>query len=255
MKKAAKFCYALFIYLFLYGPLVVLGVFSFNSSKFSTSWKGFTLSWYESLLANDQLLDAALHSVVIASISATIACLIGTLTAVALHRYRFLGRKILSGVLYILIMSPDIVMGISLLVLFMALKMPLGFWTLLLSHITFCIPFVTVTVLTRLSGFDKNIIEAAMDLGAGEYQIFRHILLPLLMPAVLAGWLLSFTLSMDDVIISFFTTGPTYEVLPLRIYSMVRLGVKPEVNALSMVMFVVTLIMVVTTQLLLKERK
>jgi len=152
-------------------------------------------------------------------------------------------------------MSPDIVMGISLLILFVALQLPLGFWTLLLAHITFCVPFVVVTVLSRVSGFDKHLIEAARDLGASEFQTFRQVMLPLLVPAVAAGWLLSFTLSLDDVIISFFVTGATYEILPLKIYSMVRLGVKPEINALCTIIFGLTLVLVMIAQWLLKEKK
>src|SRR6185437_5478793 len=149
--------------------------------------------------------------------------------------------KILHGLIFILIISPDIVTGISLLILFSALKMPLGFWSLLLSHITFCIPFVTVTVYSRLTEHDKNLVEAAKDLGATESIIFTRILVPLLWPAIISGWLLSFTLSMDDVIISFFVTGPEFDVLPLKIFSMVRVGVKPEVNALCSIMFAITL--------------
>jgi spermidine/putrescine transport system permease protein len=152
-------------------------------------------------------------------------------------------------------MSPDIVIGISLLVLFMTLSLPLGFWTLLMAHVTLCVPFVAITVHGRLQGFDPHVVEAARDLGAGEYEVWRHIVLPMTMPAVLAGWFMSFTLSLDDVIIAFFTTGPTFEVLPLRIYSMVRLGLKPEINALCAAMILITAVAVVATQGLLKERK
>jgi spermidine/putrescine transport system permease protein len=239
----------------LYAPLGVLGLFSFNDSRHSLVWKGFTWRWYERLLTNDQLLQAALNSLTIATLAATCATLIGTLAAVALYRYRFSGSALLHGTLFVVMVSPDIVMGISLLILFVAAGLPLGFWTLFLAHVTFCIPFVTMTVLARLSGFDKHVIEAGMDLGASEQAVFRHIIVPMMLPAVFGGWLLSFTISLDDVIISFFTTGPTYETLPLRIYSMVRLGVKPEVNALSMVILGVTVVLVFLTQLVLKERK
>ena len=153
-----------------------------------------------------------------------------------------------------LMMTPDIVMGIALLILFASLSLPLGFWTLLLAHVTFNIPFVVVTVLGRIGGFDRHLIEAARDLGATEFQVFHKILLPLLAPAVVAGWLLSFTLSMDDVMVSFFVTGPSFEILPLKIYSMVRLGVTPEINALCTIMLGVTLGMILIAQLLLREK-
>ena len=244
-----------FIFLFLYLPLLILIVYSFNRSKYSTHWTGWTLHWYRSLLDNTLLLDAAVHSLIVAGISSVAATALGTLAAVAFYRYRFIGRKVLYSLVYVVMMSPDIVMGISLLIFFILVGLDIGFWTLLLSHITFCLPFVVVTVYARISGFDPSVIEAARDLGAGEFQTFRYILLPLLMPAVVSGWLLSFTLSLDDVIVSFFVTGPSFEILPLKIYSMVRLGVKPEVNALSTLLFGFTLVMVSLSQLLIKERK
>jgi spermidine/putrescine transport system permease protein len=254
LKRTAQFMYLLLVYGFLYFPIVVLIIYSFNDSKYSLTWQGFTWHWYTSLLINSELLQVAFNSITIALLSATTATVIGTTGAVALYRYQFFGKPLLNSLIFILIMAPDIVMGISLLILFVSLQLQLGFWTLLMAHITFCIPFVVVTVLSRISGFDINLIEAAKDLGANEFQIFARVLLPLLMPAVIAGWLLSFTLSLDDVIISFFVTGPTFEILPLKIYSMVRLGVKPEVNALCTVMFGLTLILVLIAQILLRER-
>ncbi len=255
MKRFAQYAYLILVYGFLYIPIIVLIVYSFNDSKYSLYWEGFTWGWYESLFANDTLLKVALNSVMVATLAATLATLIGTLAAVTVYRYEFFGKQLLNGLIFVLIMSPDIVMGISLLILFVSLQITLGFATLLVAHITFCIPFVAVTVLSRISGFDKNLIEAAKDLGASEFQTFHKVILPLLMPAVVAGWLLSFTLSMDDVIISFFVTGPTFEILPLKIYSMVRLGIKPEVNALCAIMFGLTLVIVITAQSLLKEKK
>nr|WP_027178988.1 spermidine/putrescine ABC transporter permease PotC [Maridesulfovibrio bastinii] len=247
--------YAGMIYFFLYLPLAVMVIYSFNSSKYSMNWKGFTLNWYVQLAGNSRLMETALNSIVLATVSATLATLIGTVAAVAISRYRFPGRKLMKGSLYVLMMAPDIVMGISLLILYVTLSVPLGFWTLLLSHITFCIPFVVVTVRTRLKELDPNLVEVAQDLGAGEYEIFRYIFVPLAWPAIISGWLLSFTLSMDDVIVSFFTTGPTFEILPLRIYSMVRLGVKPEVNALCAVMIVATFMVVAASQLLMRKKR
>ena len=255
LGKVLKRTYVTSVYLFLYLPLVILIIYSFNSSKYSTNWKGFTLKWYAKLFDNTMLLDAMGNSLIIAGISATVATCIGTLAAVVFYRYRFIGRKVLYSLIYVVMMSPDIVMGISLLMFFILLGMNIGFATLLLSHITFCLPFVVVTVYSRISGFDPRVIEASKDLGAGEFQTFRYIILPMIMPAVISGWLLSFTLSLDDVIVSFFVTGPSFEILPLKIYSMVRLGVKPEINALSTVLFLFTLISVSISQLLIKERK
>ncbi len=203
---------------------------------------------------NDSLMQAAWHSINVAVFSATAATLIGSLTAVALFRYQFKGKKVVSGMLFVVMMSPDIVMAISLLALFLVMGAKLGFFTLLIAHITFCLPFVVVTVYTRLNGFDVKMLEAAKDLGAGEWVILKKIILPLAKPAVAAGWLLSFTLSLDDVIISSFVTGPTYEILPLKIYSMVKVGISPEVNALATVMLVVSLVLVVASQLLAREK-
>lgn len=251
MRKA----YASFIYFLLYIPIIVLIVYSFNSSKYSVEWKGFTFKWYENLLNQSSLLEAAWHSVSVAFVSATCATILGTLGALALFRYDFFGKKFINSLVYVLIMSPEIVMGISLLMLFVFISLPLGFTSLLIAHVTFCLPFVIVTVMARLNGFDKNIIEAAKDLGASEFVTFKSIILPNIIPAIVAGFLLSLTLSFDDVIISFFVTGPDYEILPLKIYSMVRLGVKPEINALCTIMFIFTLVMVLFAQFLIKEKK
>lgn len=247
--------YASIIYILLYLPIIILVIYSFNASKYSIDWKGFTWEWYEKLLENETLLEAAWHSVHIAFISATIATILGTLGALVLFRYDFFGKKIFHSLVYVLIMSPEIVMGISLLMLFVFLSFSLGFTTLLIAHISFCLPFVIVTVLSRLNGFDKNIIEASKDLGASEFITFKNIILPNIFPAIVAGFLLSLTLSFDDVIISFFVTGPDYEILPLKIYSMVRLGVKPEINALCTIIFIFTLVMVLLSQFLIKEKK
>ncbi|MGO3685457.1 MAG: spermidine/putrescine ABC transporter permease PotC [Proteus vulgaris] len=242
------------IYAYLYIPIIILIVNSFNSSRFGINWKGFTTDWYAILFNNDSLLQAAGHSLTMAVTSATFATLIGSLAAVALYRYRFRGKKFVGGMLFVVMMSPDIVMAISLLVLFMILGVSLGFWSLLFSHITFCLPFVVVTVYSRLSGFDVKMLEAAKDLGAGEFTILRKIIMPLAMPAVASGWLLSFTLSMDDVVVSSFVTGPSYEILPLKIYSMVKVGVSPEVNALATILLGLSLVLVLISQLILRDR-
>lgn len=254
-SMARRLAFMLPVYLFLYAPIAVLIVFSFNDSKYSVAWEGWTWVWYERLLHNTALMDAALNSVSVALLAATAATALGTLAALTLHRYRFRGRRLLQSTLFVIMVSPDIVMGVSLLILFLSLGIAPGFTTLVIAHITFCLPFVTVTVYARLRGFDHHLLEAAHDLGASEFQAFRHVVLPLAGPAVAAGWLLSFTLSMDDVIVSFFTTGPGYEILPLRIYSLVRLGVKPDVNALSAFMVVVTSACVFAAQMLLRRSK
>ena len=252
--RRLRILYATLVFVFLYLPLGVMVVYSFNSSRFSMAWKGFTLDWYVRLFSNAALMQAALNSLLIAAVAATCSSILGTLIAMALQRWRFPSRKVIHTSLFVMMMSPDIVIGISLLVLFMAMSLPLGFWTLLMAHITLCVPFVSITVYGRLLGFDPHVVEAARDLGAGEYEVFRHVVLPMVFPAVLAGWFLSFTLSIDDVIISFFTTGPTFEVLPLRIYSMVRLGLKPEVNALCAIMILITAVAVFVSQRFLKEK-
>ncbi|PSU70516.1 spermidine/putrescine ABC transporter permease PotC [Photobacterium phosphoreum] len=255
MGRFFKFSFMSFVYAFLYAPIVILIINSFNASKFGMKWGGFTTKWYGELVNNDSLMQAAGHSITIAVISATAASLIGSLTAVALFRYNFKGKKFVSGMLFLVMMSPDIVMAISLLALFLLIGANLGFLTLLLSHITFCLPFVVVTVYSRLKGFDVKMLEAARDLGASEWVILKQIILPLAKPAVAAGWLLSFTLSLDDVIVSSFVTGPSYEILPLKIYSMVKVGISPEVNALAAIMLVISLVLVICSQLLARDKK
>ncbi len=254
MNRIFKTSFMSLVYAFLYIPIIILIVNSFNESKFGLNWKGFTTKWYELLVHNDGLVQAAWNSLTIAVFSATAATLIGSLTAVALYRYRFRGKHFVNGMLFVVMMSPDIVMAISLLALFVLLGAELGFLTLLLSHITFCLPFVVVTVYSRLNGFDVRMLEAAKDLAAKEWVILTKIILPLAAPAVAAGWLLSFTLSLDDVIVSSFVTGPSYEILPLKIYSMVKVGVSPEVNALATLMLVVSLVLVVLSQLIGRDK-
>jgi spermidine/putrescine transport system permease protein len=256
---STKAAYFALIYLFLYSPIVVLIVYSFNESKYSLIWHGFTLDWYRALFSDSNLWIAGANSMTIALLASTIATFIGTIAAVSLYRYRsfgqFFGKKLLHGLIFILIISPDIVLGISLLLLFSLLQINFGFTTLLIAHITFCIPFAAMTVLAAIRRVDKNIFEAAKDLGATERIIFFRIMVPILWPALLASWLLSFTLSFDDVIISYFVAGPTFEILPLKIYSLARLGVKPDLNALCAVIFIITLVLVSLSQLILRKRR
>ena len=253
MKKLA-YSYMWLVYAFLYIPIGVVIVYSFNNTRFATGWKGFTWRWYEALFSNQPLIDAAINSLILAVSVATVATVLGSLAALCLHRYRFAGKKIMSGSIYLLTVSPDIVMGISLLIFFVAASVPLGFLTLLVGHVTMSMPFVTVTVLARLASFDENLIEAARDLGASESRALWSIMLPLTLPGLAAGWLLSFTLSMDDIIIATFLNGPDFNVLPLQMYTMV-LRSKPGVNALSTIMFVLTLVLVLLAQYLSRPKK
>ncbi|TKB57269.1 spermidine/putrescine ABC transporter permease PotC [Ferrimonas aestuarii] len=254
LKNFSKWGFLALLFAYLYMPIAVLVANSFNAHKYGIKWTGFTTKWYDVLVNNSGLMQAAGHSLTIAILSATLATAIGTLAAVALFRYRFRGKPALNGMLFVVMTSPDIVMAVSLLALFVTIGISLGFWSLLIAHITFCLPFVVVTVYARLKGFDNAILEAARDLGASEWRIFNTIILPLAAPAIFAGWLLSFTLSLDDVIISSFVTGPAYEILPLKIYSMVKVGVSPEVNALATIMLILSLSLVALAQFILKRK-
>ena len=234
MRKLGKL-WLWIVYAFLFLPIFVVIAYSFNAAKYTSAWKGFTLKWYSQLFGNAALIDAVVNTLSVAALAASLATLLASL--------------------YVLTVSPEMVMGISLLIFFISVKLPLGFVSMLIAHTTLGLPFVALTVLARLAEFDEHLVEAARDLGATEAQAFRYVILPVIMPAVVAGWLLAFTLSMDDVLISFFVAGPTFEVLPLRIYSMVRLGVKPDINALSAIMFCVTIALVVLAFCLSRPRK
>jgi spermidine/putrescine transport system permease protein len=255
MQHLARYTWLALILSFLYLPIAVLIGNSFNASKYGMYWKGWTLKWYNALLHNSSLIDAALHSITIGFLSASIATLIGTITAVALFRHQFKGKPLLHGLLFVVISSPDIILAVSLLILFLSLGIELGFVSLLLAHITFCLPFVVISISARLNDFDPKIIEAARDLGATESQMFRKILVPIAMPAILSSWIISFTLSLDDVIISSFVTGPSYEILPIKIYSMVKVGVSPEVNALATLVMLISLIFVSSAYLIAQKLK
>ncbi|MEX2462257.1 MAG: spermidine/putrescine ABC transporter permease PotC [Paenibacillaceae bacterium] len=233
------------IYAFLYLPIIILIVYSFNKSKLNAVWTGFTFDWYGKLLHNSAVMEATRNSLLIAVVSTVVSTIVGTLAAVGMHKYNFKLKNVLSGLLYIPIVIPEIVMGIALLAFFAQLHISLGLLTLIIAHITFSIPFVVVVVRSRLEGFDKSLEEAAMDLGANGWQTFVRITLPIIMPGVVAGFLLAFTLSLDDVIISFFTAGPGSTTLPLKVFSMVKFGVSPEINALSTIMLLITLTLVI----------
>lgn len=253
-RRLGEATYLGFVYAFLYLPILIVIFFSFNTARFSLVWHSGTLDWYRTLFHDADMIQVALNSLLVGVSAASGATALGALAAISLFRYRFLGKKAIHGLLFVMIIIPDIVTGIALLLLFRGLHMSLGFFSLLLAHITFCIPFVFITANGRLSLIDKYIIEAARDLGAKEHVIFFRVMIPLLLPALLSGWLLSFTLSLDDVIISYFVAGPTFEILPLKIFSLVKVGVSPEVNALSSIMFVLTLLLVGGAQLLLRKK-
>ena len=255
MGRVLRNFFMLTVYAYLYIPIIILIVNSFNADRYGLSWKGFSWNWYERLANNDTLIQAAIHSVVIAFFAASLATIIGGLTAIALYRYRFRGKQAVSGMLFIVMMSPDIVMAVSLLALFMIVGISLGFWSLLLAHVTFCLPYVVVTVFSRLKGFDVKMLEAAKDLGAGEVTILRKIVLPLALPAIISGWLLSFTISLDDVVVSSFVSGVSYEILPLKIFSLVKTGVTPEVNALATIMIILSLSLVILGQIIARKGK
>lgn len=255
VKNLPKYLYVAAVYLVLYLPLFVTIVFSFNDSASTDAWRGFTLKWYESLLSDTALIRSAFRSLFLAAAAATTSTVVGTIMAIALHRYRFIGQRVVYGALSVIMLSPEIIQGISLVMIFVIFGVPLGFATLLLSHTVFCFPFVTVTVLARLKGVNRNLAEAGADLGASDVDIARFILIPQILPAVFAGWLMSFTLSVDDVIVSFFVSGKEYEILPLKIYSLVRTGIQPDVNALCAAMFFATFAVVMLSYRLVRNRK
>ncbi len=219
---------------FLYGPILLLVVYSFNASRLVTVWAGFSTRWYAGLLDNGPLVDSALVTLKVALASAGLATLLGTLAALALDgRRRFPGRPLLTGLVYAPMVMPEVITGLSLLLLFVGLGIPRGFWTIVIAHATFTLCFVAVVVQARLRHLDRSLLEAAADLGASPVTVFRTVTLPLIAPAVIAGFLLAFTLSMDDLVIASFVSGPGATTLPMRLYSQVRLGVTPEINAIS----------------------
>jgi spermidine/putrescine transport system permease protein len=236
--------YAFLMYMFLYIPIIVLVAFSFNDSKLNAVWTGFTFKWYKSLASNAGILEAMKNSLVIAVASTILSVMIGTLAAVGMYRYNFKGKSLVDGMLYIPLVIPEIVMGIALLAFFSMAKFSMGIGTLILAHVTFSVSYVVAVVRARLDGFDKSVEEAAMDLGATPIQTFFHVTLPIIAPGVIAGGLLAFTLSLDDMIISFFVAGPDSMTLPLKVFSMVKFGVTPEINALSTIIMIFSLIIV-----------
>ena len=229
-------------YAFLYIPLAIVVVYSFNDSRLNAEWVGFTLGWYDKLFHDDGMLVAAGNSLAIGLVASAVSTVLGTMAGVALYRHRM---RLLSGLVLAPIAIPEILMGVSLLIFFVLLNFTLGLVSVALAHITFCIGFVAIVVRSRLSGMDEGLIEAARDCGANPWQAFRHVTLPLIMPGVVAGALMAFTLSIDDFVITFFTAGAGTVTLPLQIYSMIKIAVTPEVNAVSTLLMLLTLALII----------
>jgi spermidine/putrescine transport system permease protein len=244
--------FSLLVYAFLYLPLAIVVIFSFNDSKLNAGWVGFTMDWYHRLLENESMLQAAANSVMIALSAAGIATVLGTMAGIAIHRYR---SKWLPFMVFTPVAMPEILLGVSLLIFFLNTLQPalaavgigfdLGLTTVVIAHVTFCIGFVAIIVRARLAGMDESIFEAARDLGATPWQSFRLVTLPLILPGVIAGALMAFTLSIDDFVITFFTSGVGTKTLPLEIYTMIKVAVTPEVNAVSTLLMALTLVLIV----------
>lgn len=239
---------------FLYLPMVILIVYSFNASKLVTVWAGFSTRWYGELFRNEAFLDAAWVTLQVAVVSSTIATALGTMAAWVLIRSgRFLGRTLFSGMIYAPLVMPEVITGLSLLLLFIGIGLDRGVLTIILAHTTFSMCYVSVVVSSRLVSFDRSLEEAALDLGCTPWQAFRLVTLPIIAPAVIAGWLLAFTLSLDDLVIASFTAGPSATTLPIKIFSAVRLGVSPEINALSTIMIAIITVGVIAASLVSKR--
>jgi len=239
---------------FLYLPMLILIAYSFNESKLVTVWAGFSTKWYGELLQNDAFLDAAWITLKVAVISSTFATILGTMAAYVLVRGgRFLGRTLFSGMIYAPLVMPEVITGLSLLLLFIGIGLDRGVLTIVLAHTTFSMCFVSVVVSSRLISFDRSLEEAALDLGCSAFEAFRLVTLPIIAPAVISGWLLAFTLSLDDLVIASFTAGPASTTLPIKIFSAVRLGVSPEINALSTIMIAIVTVGVITASIVSKR--
>lgn len=242
------------LFLFMYGPLLVLIAFSFTPTEYGIGWEGFTLKWYQEVFTNNNIQNALKVSLMVAIPCVLISTAIGTLTAFVLYRSRFFGRGLFQGILYIPLIMPDLVMGVTLLLLFTFVGISLGVMSILLAHVSFSIPLATLVILGRMQRIDRRLEEAALDLGADEWTTMRKVTLPLLMPGILAAALLVFPWSFNDFVITYFVSGVGSSTLPLRVYSMIRLGVSPMVNALGTLIVVVPLVLVVIGILMEKRR-
>ena len=241
---------------FLYGPIVLLVIYSFNASRLVTVWGGLSTRWYAALAQDSQMLDAVWVTLRVGLVSATAATVLGTLAAVTLARARrFRGRTLLAAMIYAPLVMPEVILGLSLLLLFVALDLPRGFWTVTVSHATVTLCYATVVIQARLASFDVSLEEAAHDLGCTPIGAFVKVTLPTIAPAVAAAWMLAFTLSLDDLVIASFTSGPGATTLPMRLYSQVRLGVNPEINAVSTLLIVVVSLGVIAAAVIQRRRK
>lgn len=240
---------------FLYIPMIILVIYSFNESRLVTVWAGFSTHWYAELFRDQAFLDAAWVTLRVAFVSSTFATVLGTMAAYVLVRGgKFRGRTLFSGMIYAPLVMPEVITGLSLLLLFISIGLDRGIFTIILAHTTFSMCYVSVVVSSRLVSFDRSVEEAALDLGCTPFDAFKSVTLPLIAPAVIAGWLLAFTLSLDDLVIASFTSGPSATTLPIKIFSSVRLGVSPEINALSTILILIVTIGVVTASLVSKRR-
>lgn len=251
-RGVAKF-YTFLIYFFLYAPILVLIAFSFNESPSRGKWGGFSLKWYGELFQDRTIMSSLTNTLLIALISAVIATIIGTIAAIGIHKMRPIAKSIVMNATYLPVLNPDIVTGISLMLLFVFLSIPLGFTSLLMAHITFNIPYVILNVLPKLRQLNPNLYEAALDLGASPWYAYKNVLLPEIAPGILTGFLFAITLSIDDFVISFFTTGPGVSTLSITIYSMTRKGIKPEINALSALLFITVLVLLLIVNMRTKK--
>jgi len=242
VKRISNKIYVGLVFAFLYIPIIVLIVNSFNASKSRTVWTGFTLDWYKRLFANETIFSSLLNTLIVAAIASVIATLLGTIAAISIYNMKKLSRTIVMNVTYLPLLNPEIVTGVSLMLLFVSLNMNFGFTTLILSHITFCVPYVILNVMPKLRQMDRNLIDAAMDLGCNSMQAFTKVVIPEIMPGIITGFLMSLTYSIDDFVISYFTYGPSSQTLAITIFSMTRRKVSPEINALSAIIFVVVLV-------------
>lgn len=243
------------VFLFLYLPIIVLIVFSFNNTKLNIIFEGFTLNWYKELLSNTTLLNALKNTLIVATTSTLVSTIIGTISAFGLYKFNFKGKKLIDAILYVPIVIPEIVLGISLLSIYTLMNFSLGLITIIIAHITFSIPYVIVSVRSSLQGMNPQLEEVSSDLGANSIQTFFRVTLPSIAPGIFSGALLAFTLSMDDVVISYFTSGPEGNTLPLYIYSMIKSGITPDVNAMfSIIIFITLLILTIYSVVMFKKR-
>lgn len=242
--------WTLLVFGFLYLPIALLVAFSFNNSKLNIRWEGFTTRWYGELFQNKVLITAFHNSLVVAIATTILSVALGTIGGWLLYRYRFPGRKLLDLLVFIPMAMPEVLMGMSLLILFVNMNLQLGFVTLVIAHTTFCFPFVLVGITARLQGMDPSLEEAAMDLGATPAKAFLKVIVPYLLPAIIAGGLMAFTLSFDEYIVTLFTTGAESQTLPLKIYGMAKIGLNPQLNALSAIFVITTVVLVVCSEII-----